>query len=165
MGAIVSSDCPKGTNKQGWWNTYCYPNSGYVLKTNGRVISRGNTGENCNQQQSGSNCWAQWHSSPDVPAYCISGSVYQPTRSFQHIGQYACFDPNDTSCTNWGGCSDYTQTGMTSAGARLNPAAGVGGGATLLLVGAAIAHKRRRNGKRQSQAAGKIEMSAKSEVV
>jgi len=46
-----------------------------------------------------------WHKSLDVSTYCIDGNVYSPTWFFENLAGYACNDPNDRSCMNWGGCS------------------------------------------------------------
>ena len=162
MGGFFSSDCPKGTTKKGWWTAYCYPNNGYTLKINGKRVSKGDTGMNCNQQHAGDQCWAQWRSVQDVPAYCIDGHVYSPTWGFTGLADYACNDQIDTSCTNWGGCNQATASAAGTEIVRKTLSGEgqtiVGAGAALLLVGAAFIGKKRIAKKKRPDGEGHVQM-------
>ena len=173
MGGIFSSDCPKGTNKQGWWKAYCYPNNGYMLKINGRILdpNRGDTGKNCNQQHAGDQCWSQWRTVENVPAYCIDGHVFSPTWNFGELADKACNDPYDTSCSGWGGCANQASARVAGTETVTKTLSGEGqtvvGAGALLLVGAAFLSKKRMTKKRSlpDEQGGHVQLGGDGGVV
>jgi hypothetical protein len=76
MGGALSTDCQHGTHDvTKWYQTSrrCAADSGYKLKSHkgSRDISKGLSGDNCNIQHAGDDCWGIYDRVSGAAVYCL----------------------------------------------------------------------------------------------